>query len=76
MVRLWAIRHEKAYRKKAVFNGLILSSVLVILCEIFCVYFYGGLSVFGILAIIVFGTLLAYLFLTKTKEKKINEHDN
>ena len=70
MVRLWAIRYEKAYREKAVFNGLIFLSVLVILCEIYCVNFYGGLSIFGILAVIVFGTLLAYLILTKRRGNK------
>lgn len=73
MCRLWAIKHEKAYRTKAVFNGLIFLSALVILCEVFSIYFYGGLSVFGILAIIVFGTLLAYVILTKINERRDNK---
>lgn len=72
MCRLWAIKHEKAYRTKAIKNGLIFLSALVILCEVFSIYFYGGLSVFGILAIIVFGTLLAYVILTKINERRGN----
>lgn len=73
MCRLWAIRHEKAYREKVVKNGLIFLSALVILCEVFSIYFYGGFSVFGILAIIVFGTLLAYVILTKISERRGNK---
>lgn len=65
MCRLWAIRHEKAYREKVVKNILIFLAALVILCEGYCICTSGGLSVFGILAIIVLGTLLGYVILTK-----------
>lgn len=65
MCKLWAIRYEKAYREKVVKNILIFLAALVILCEAYCICTSGGLSVFGILAIIIFGTLIGYAILTK-----------
>lgn len=72
MVRLWAIRYEKAYRHKAVFSAMIFLAALVILCEVYCIAFCGGLSVFGILALIIAATLLAYSFITR-KERRDND---
>ena len=73
MCRLWAIRHEKAYREKVVKNILIFLAALVILCEAYCICTSGGLSVFGILAIIIFGTLISYAILTKGGKSNVDD---
>lgn len=73
MCRLWAIRHEKAYREKVVKNILIFLAALVILCEAYCICTSGGLSVFGILAIIIFGTLIGYAILTKGGKSNVDD---
>lgn len=70
IVKIWGFFYGlferiKENPSKAVINTLIFVSTVVILEEVFAIYFCGGLSVFGILAVIVFGTLLAYTILRR-----------
>ena len=69
MCRLWAIKHEKAYRHKAVFNGLIFLSAMVVFFECGCIYTHT-LSVGGILALIICATLFAYMVMDLFRKEK------
>ena len=63
MCHFYALIHVKAYREKVVKDLLIFLSALTILLEISCIYFYGQISVFGLLMLIICSTLFAYLIL-------------
>lgn len=70
MVRLWAIRYEKAYRKKAVILTAVFLSALVIFCEIGCIVTHS-LSFGGLLALITAVTFIFYI-LWKVFERRDN----
>ncbi len=75
IIKIWGFFYGlferiKENPSKAVINTLIFISTVVILEEVFAIYFCGGLSVFGILAVIVFGTLLAYTVLRRRRGNK------
>lgn len=74
MVRVWAIVHEKAYRRKAIISTAIFLSALVIFCEISCIVTHS-LSFGGLLALIVAVTFMFYVLWRLFERKNSNEEE-
>lgn len=72
MVRLWAIVHKKAYRRKAIISTALFLSALVIFCEISCIVTHS-ISFGGLLALVVAITFVFYVLWKIFERKNSNE---